>query len=1043
MKYPDLKSIVSVLCLCCSLEAAGQLPLSLDSKASIGQYAIDIWTTEHGLPNNAIMDVAKSPDGFIWLATFNGLVRFDGLEFTVFDRNNTDAFKTNNLADLFIAADSSLWIGTNGGGLVKYHNNVFQHIDTDSLIGSNTITSLSENRKGTLWFGTKNGLGKIEDQVISAVQNPLINHANIYTMYVDTEDLLWVGTTLEGLFRYDGQNMQRITTEQGLNSNSIRSIFQDREGHLWIGMDQGVNKINLSGVKLEDSILQNVRGFVNAILPDAAGDIWLGTSLGLFKNGNTLEKITTKEGLSHNIIQSLMYDDEDNLWLGTYRGGLNRLKPSKFLWMGVYEGLPHEVINVTYQDNEITWIGTDNGLVKLSEGKSEIINLGRRNNNRIRDIMRDSRNRLWVCTYGGLVHLENDKIKKRYTTGDGLVSNSVRRIAESIDSSIWVATASGLSKFEHGNWKTYGQGAGLIDPFIMSLLVSSTNEFWVGTDGGGMYRFTGDSFNPVNDGNGYIGDIIFSIDEDDKGALWIGTNTGLIRYQNGNSTLINRQDGLISNSVFQTFEDHSSHLWIYTDKGVMRLPKEQVMEQMDGKTSMLENAIVFDESDGMQTSQITPASISSQSPNGYIWIPTIKGVAIIDGDNIPVNEVAAIPKILSISGDNNIDYPLTDFVLPAGNLRLEINYTGLSYYAPEDVRFKYKLESFDEEWIDVGDRRVAFYTNLSPGKYQFLVAASNDDGLWNDAYASVVFKKEAFFYQEKWFYAIIGLALFFLGGLVYFWRVRELRKRNQYLTTQVTQRTLDIQKQNDAISRQSEKLGQLNSVKDKLFSVISHDLRGPIAALGGVLGLMNSGQMTEEELDIHLAKLDTEINGLTNLIDNLLSWAKSQMHGISPDPEDIHLVDLLNENLSIYVSIAEVKGIAISQSVSPKHHVYSDRNMLNLVIRNLLMNAIKFTPKGGQIKVSSKLMNDQVEITVEDNGIGMSDEEVKSLFNVKSAYTKMGTSKETGTGLGLLLCKEFVERNHGNIWVETNPGSGSKFKFRLKSGNIPDQVDVN
>ena len=1038
--YLDLRYVLSLFALCCSLLSEAQSDSPLIHNNEVNEFAIEHWTTEQGLPNNAVIDIAKTPDGFIWLATFNGLVRFDGLEFTVFDRSNTDAFNTNNLVDLFTAQDGALWIGTNGGGLVRHWENSFEHFDTESTIGSSTVTAMSQTQDGTIWVGTKSGLGKVSDKVIGVVSEPALANLNIYTLYADAKDVLWIGTTVQGLFGYDGEKLDHYTVQNGLNSNSIRSIFQDPKGNLWVGMDQGLSIFNYNGFIVEDTVQQKVTGFVNAIDMDESGNIWLATSRGLFRFGTTIESISIEQGLSHNIVQSLLYDYEGNLWLGTYRGGLNRLKKSKFYSFDKHLDGPGQVINVTYQDSDTTWIGSDNGLVKVYGSHKQRIRLGAGNNSRVRDILRDTKGRLWICTYGGLVHFENDRVKKRYTRKNGLISNSARRIVESKDGALWIGTASGLSKFQEDKWKSYGQEAGLNDPFIMSLYSGISNELWVGTDGGGMYQLVGESLASVNGESGLVGDIIFNIDQDKDGTLWISSNIGLARYQNGTFSLINIRNGLISNSVFQTLEDDNNYIWIYTDKGVMRIGKDELISVTDSSGQRLENYIIFDESDGMRSHQVTPASISSQSEDGMIWIATVKGVDIIDGHNIPINEVPAVPKILSITGDGNLNYPLTDFSLPASNLRLEVHYTGLSYYAPERVRFKYKLENFDEDWIDVGERRVAFYTNLPPGDYNFLVAASNDDGLWTENYATVAFVKEAYFYQESWFYLLGGLAIFFLGGLAYFWRVKELRNRNLYLADEVTQRTLDVQKQNEAISKQTEKLTQLNAVKDKLFSVISHDLRGPIAAVGGVLGLMNSGYLSHEELTTHAAKLNTEVNGLTNLMDNLLSWAKSQMQGIKPDPESIQLVDLINENLSLYLSIGEVKGIAITQQIDPEHYVYSDRTMLNLVVRNLIMNAIKFTPQGGQIKVYSETLNDQIVISIEDNGVGMSSEEVNRLFKAESAYSKIGTSNETGTGLGLLLCKEFIESNEGRIWVETNEGKGSSFKFVLKKGSIQDQV---
>ena len=320
--------------------------------------------------------------------------------------------------------------------------------------------------------------------------------------------------------------------------------------------------------------------------------------------------------------------------------------------------------------------------------------------------------------------------------------------------------------------------------------------------------------------------------------------------------------------------------------------------------------------------------------------------------------------------------------------------------------------------------------------------AANNDGFWSESPTSIKLFQQAYFYQETWFYVVIGVLLIAFGAFLYYLRAIGLNRRNFQLARMVQERTRDIQYQNEEIILQKEELKQLNTVKDKLLSVISHDLRGPISAVSGLLGLLKSGHLNYHELIAQSNKLNTEVHNLTYLLDNLLNWSKTQMQGIKLDCQRVSLNDLVEQNLTMVRPISEQKKISIFNRVQADCEVYTDVNFLSLVIRNLLMNALKFTHERGEISISSEYHEDNVVVSVNDNGIGLTQEDLGKLFNTESHYSKMGTANEAGTGIGLLLCKEFIELDGGKIWAESERGVGSSFKIRLKRGK-PESVEVN
>lgn len=1013
---------------------------SLENRTPISQYVVDSWDNENGLPTNAILDVAKTNQGFMWLATFNGLARFDGMEFKIYDKSNTPELQTNNLSSLLVDSKDQLWIGTNGGGLLKLARGKFHYFNTDSIVNSSVVTALEESQEGIIWVGTRFGLAQLVNDTLTKIKTGPLSFRNITTLHADNRGRLWVGTATNGLYVLDNGKTINLTTAHGLKSNFIRAAFGDSHGNIWVGTDQGVALIDDLGVHSLDSVPGAPLVFTNAFLEDQQGFIWMGSNDGLRRFGDKFEILPQDHGLSQNIVQTLLQDDEGNIWAGTYRGGLNRLKQGKFLSIGKPEGLSNDVINVTYVDESMLWIGSDDGVTCLRDGILNNFSLGRLTaGNRIRDIYRDSQQRLWFCTYRGLVQFENGRIVKRYTTDDGMSSNNTRRIVEDKDGALWIGTASGVNRIKNGVIDVYGVESGLRDQFVMSLYIDHSNQLWVGTDGGGVYIFMDNKFVRALSSDAE-NDIVFNILQDFDGSYWFSTNRGVVFLNDSLEFNLTPMHGLISNNIFQVLLDNRDQVWFTSDRGLMKSSINEVHRLVNGELNKFVDSRLFDRSDGLRTSQITAASKSTQTSDGKLWIATLKGVALVDTEQIPINEILPKTALTLIKSDNDVQSLEGTIRLPAGVRRLEVHYTGLSFYAPNKVKYKYKLENFDDQWVDAGDLRTAYYTNIPPGDYIFKVIASNNDGVWNRKPAFASFYQEAFFYQTRWFYILMAILLIALGAFMYYLRALELKRRNVLLTRLVKERTWDIQKQNDAISNQREELQQLNLVKDKLLSVISHDLRGPIAAVAGLLGLLKSGHLNYQELMTQSSSLNNEVHGLTYLLDNLLNWSKSQMQGININRENIQLKKLVRDTLRVIKPMSDHKYIKIINEVPEECYVHTDTNLLSLVIRNLIMNAIKFTHHRGEIRIGSNVADDWVTITVNDNGVGIGKKDLERLFNSQSHYSKMGTANEAGTGIGLLLCKEFLELDGGRIWAESEKGKGSSFKFTLQLGYTASQA---
>jgi ligand-binding sensor domain-containing protein/signal transduction histidine kinase len=1001
------------------------------SSRPVSQYTIKHWNMDTGLPNNAILDIEQTEDGYLWLATFNGLTRFDGIDFEAFYRANTPELLTDHISALLVDDRDQLWVGTNGGGLLKYYRGAFTSYKSNSVNGS-IITAMAKGSNGVLWIGTRDGLLKFDNDRFEEVEGGVLDNYYITSLFQDQNERLWIGTTTQGLYVVDSNGITSFTTEHGLPSNSIYSVFVDSRDDVWVGTNRGVSLIG-SGIENFDSYPNAPKGYVNDFLEDHEGNVWMGSSSGLYRFNSQFEKPDQNEEVGNHIIQSLFSDREKNIWAGTYRVGLSRLNQSKFLLFGELEGLQNEVVNVTYWDSTQHWVGTDMGLIKVENGEIESFMLDQRSDgNRIRDILRDSKGRLWICTYNGLVHFDGEQVVQKYAVKDGLSSNNIRRIVEDHQGNLWVGTANGLNRIESGKITNYDAESGLRDSFIMSLFVDNQGKLWVGTNGGGSYVYNGDYFEPVTSLQGSR-DIVFNFTQDENGAIWISTNRGVLYHQDSTTYNITAKEGIVSNNIFQVILEEPGLAWLTSDRGIMRVSREDALNLIKGESEVLRNVRLFDRADGLRTGQITAASNADTNADGQIWFCTIKGVAAINGKNIPTNDLRAITKVTRVLTEDERFQGSEEILLPAGNRTLEVHYSGLSFSAPEKVKYKYKLENFDPDWVDAGSRRTAYYTNLPPGEYEFQVLAANNDGLWSEAPATIQLVQQAYFYQETWFLVLLVVLLIAFGAFLYYLRAMGLSRRNYQLARMVQERTRDLQYQKEDILFKSEELNQLNTVKDKLLSVISHDLRGPIAAISGLLGLLKSGHLSYHELMSQSNRLNTEVHNLTYLLDNLLNWSKTQMQGIKLNQENVSLHTVVEQNLKMVAPISDQKKISIFNRVPDSCYTYTDVNFLSLVIRNLLMNALKFTHERGEITITSEKQNGNVVVAVNDNGVGMTPEELDKLFNKDTHYSKMGTANEAGTGIGLLLCKEFVELDGGRIWAESKIGEGSSFKIQLNS----------
>ncbi len=768
-------SLVIALLVCGSSVA-----VALDSQRDLSRYGHEVWLTENGLPQNTVHAIAQTRDGYIWIGTEEGLARFDGVKFTVFDKQNTSQLKSNYIRALLADSHGALWIGT-AEGLVRLLKGNFTLFTTNEGLPSNTIQGVYEDREGNLWVATATGLGLFKGGGVTTftTRERLIG-GSIQALFEDAEGALWIATPY-GVGRVKDGTFTNYTVRDGLGSNSVRAIQQDRDGRLWFGSLGGLTSYSdgrFTTYTTRDG-LPNDR--IISLYAGRDGILLVGTAGGLCRfNDGRFAGLNSGEALSTNTILSLLEDLEGNLWIGTESAGLNLLKDTKFTTFTVKTGLSNDVIKTIYEDQQgNTWIGTDGGgLNLLKDGKISVYTTrDGLSSNVVLALSGDRAGNLWVGTPDGLNRLSNGKFTT-FTAADGLANNDVRSIAGDTLGNLWIGTRGGLTRMKDGVFKTFTEVDGLPNDLIAVLHVDSKGTLWIGTFGG-LGKVMNDEFTSITTRDGLSSDAVISLYEDSDDTLWIGTNGGgLNRLKDGKISAYTTRNGLLDDTVYRIMEDGRSNLWLSCRKGVFHIAKQSLDEFANGRISSIA-PVAYGTADGMMTRECSGGGDPAgwKSVDGKLWFPTIKGVALIDPERIKLNSQPPPVVIEQIRIDDQSIAPSDRIELPSGTTRLDFYYTAPSFVAPEKVRFKYRLEGFDKDWIDSGTRRIAYYTNLRPGTYNFRVIASNNDGVWNETGAAFSLYLKPYFYQTYWFYAVCLLGMGVLASLLYRLRVRGMQKQ--------------------------------------------------------------------------------------------------------------------------------------------------------------------------------------------------------------------------------------------------------------------------
>lgn len=778
LKKITLTLMLAALCLQLS---------ALDPAKEIFQYNQEVFLTEDGLPQSSVLSITGSSDGYLWLTTFEGLARFDGVAFHVFDVANTPVMKSNRMKVLLEDSRGDLWIGSSDG-LLNMKSGAFTLYDTKEGLCGGFINALAEDVYGTLWVGSSQGLSHSRSGASSLfISLPGLKGIFISSLAIAPDGAVWAGTSGKGLWRVKNGAVTHNPPEIGLLGNEdIRVLLMDTKGGLWIG-DSQQGLIYLGGnLRRVYTPADGLAGAdIRALYEDRRGAVWVGSNSGGLSRivNGVISAFSPPDGLLSRPIRSFWEDAEGSLWVGA-RDGLCQLLDGKFVVWNRNNGLPADAIRTVFQDSRgDVWVGAVTGGLALWRDKSWRI-FDRRHglkSDHVWSLAESNDGSLWIGAYGGGLHrMKNDRIIRVYNTESGLSNNIVRALLATRDGKIWAGTNGGgldilnplTNTFSHLN-----TASGLSDNFVYALAEDTEGAVWVGYYNGAVDCVGKNGVKAFSTRDGLPGHSIFAIRPDTGGDVWLGSDGGgLLCFKNNRFFRFTMKDGLYDDLTFQITPDLQGNLWLNGNRGLYSARKKDLMDFAAGKIPRIP-CTAFGKNEGVKNTESSgPGSPASFfSADGRLWFPTIRGVVVLDPAHITVNPIPppVIMEMVSVDDTPVYSYPgkaLSPLRLLPGAHRLDFRFTGLSYISPRQMRFRYRLEGFDDTWRNAGSVRSVAYTNLPPGNYTFRVIAANADGVWNERGASFPFTLAPLFWQTVWFRLLLtiffALASYWIIGFV-------------------------------------------------------------------------------------------------------------------------------------------------------------------------------------------------------------------------------------------------------------------------------------
>jgi signal transduction histidine kinase/ligand-binding sensor domain-containing protein/CheY-like chemotaxis protein len=1123
-----------------SLFKATLLILFINISGVCQELEFQVFSTKQGLSQANVWDILQDRYGFIWIATEDGLNSYDGYSFNVFRNNPLDSSSVSNSSIHCIAQDSAgnLWVGTRRG--LNFYNrktNNFKRFLYDQKnsqsITNNDVTCLSLDSKGNLWIGTAHGLsaynietGKFQRFYHDPKKSNSISHNHITAIVEDSNKTIWVATFGGLSMMVENEGFKNFYHEPknpaSLSSNFLTSLMEDKDGNLWVGtLYGGLNKMDSRQhfkryVALESDPNSIGGNYVYSLTQDRKGNIWIAIDGSLNKFNESSETFTrytqdqaSEKSLSSNIVTKVFFDLNDRMWVGTRFGGVSVHDPGHYAFYhykhNSYDNrsLNHNTVSSFEEDkNGNFWVGTDGGGLNYFDRRIKKFSnyFNTFSNNKVLAVRKDKKGGLWIGMWNGglnyydpvtkqIKHYKHDPENNR-----SLSDNNIFYILIDRNDNVWIATwGNGLSRYNAAtdDFIQYTHDANnpnsIANFSIDCLHEDSDGKIWIGSEVDGLDRldpatniFT--HFKSTEKKGSLSSNTIFTIYEDRKKRLWVGTNAGLNLFDRATETFkaYREIDGLPNDGVMCIEEESSGKLWISSNKGLSRFDPES------------ETFVNFLERDGLQGDQFNRWA-SHRLATGELLFGGTNGFNIFHPDSIKTNSYKPPVYISALRvfnkpvgiGEKEI---LKQNILLTKEIHLShlqnvfsFEFTALNYLQPEKNQYRYKMEGFQNEWVDAGQDRKASYTNLSPGEYKFRVIASNNDGVWNEEGTSLRIIITPPYWQTWWFKVLSVIAGISMLSFLFLIRMKAVRKQQLILEQQVKEKTAELVLQKEAVEAQAENMQalheqqqaqteflsalnielqkqkeeivakqeeaekaradaeQANKAKSIFLATMSHEIRTPMNGVLGMAALLAETTQTPEQQE-YTDTIRSSGEALLTVINDILDFSKIESGNLELDNHGFDLRQCIEEVMDVFSAKASQKGLDLVYQIDYQipAQIVGDSHRLRQILLNLISNAMKFTHHGEIFVAVDLLKIDDngldLAFHVRDTGIGIPQDKLSRLFKAFSQVDSSTTRKYGGTGLGLVISERLVQLMGGAISVESQSAVGTTFTFTIRAG---------
>lgn len=985
----------SVLCWLCWL--------SLGVRA---QYRFDHWTTENGLPQNSVYSLQQTRDGYLWLTTLDGLVRYDGAGFRVFNKANSPGINSNRFTRLVEDREGALWACTEDGGLTRFFNGVFTTYTTEQGLPHNWVFNLRQAGAREMLIQTRTGLVRWRDGDISLVSTDLKSF-DIVLGYPGASGAVWyrLGTKLRRV--KDGATTEYDVPAFSPDDQHYPQLYEDRQGRLWIGAKQPGLLLCWQDGRLTEYTPRDglPPAVIGAFCEDRNGTLWFGTEGGglVQYRAGRFNTFTKEQGLPSNHLVTVYEDHEGTLWAGTVDSGLVRISPQIIKAYAAEAGLPRKSYYPLLEDRAGNlWVGGE-GLYRFKNGNFTYYPLdispdARQSRARFKQVSalyEDRAGRLWIGSDVDLFSFKDEQFRvETERLGAQFAQSVVYAILQDSNGCLWFGTSDGLVEYRAGARRRYTTADGLPGNEIHALYEDRQGALWVGTYGG-LARLAQGQINAYTERAGLSSRRIRALYEDGEGTLWIGTyDGGLNRFKEGHFTRYDMSHGLFSNGVFQILEDGAGNFWMSSNQGIYCVSRQHLNDFAAGRRAAI-RSVSYGKADGMLNAECNggqqPAGIRAR--DGRLWFPTIAGIVVVDPQAVSFNPQpppVVIERVLLERQEVDFRAPLR---LYPGQQNLEIDYAGLSFIKPEHVRFRYQLGGLDDGWVEAGQRRTAFYPHLPVGEYFFKVSAANADDVWNTAGASLRIVVLPPFYRTWWFRALAALAVLGLSALAYQARVRQL-KRARATQEEFSRRLIESQEH------------ERQRIAAELHDSLSQSL----------VIIKNRAALSLSTPD-DTARAFEQLEEIADSATQAISEVKEISYALRPYQLD--RLGLQKALASMVKKVAEANGLMITAEIEPLDGVFAPEGEINLyrIVQESVNNIVRHAQATvAQVTIKRRLQS--LEVQIQDNGKGF--------------LAGVSQQQEPGQGgFGLLGLAERARILGAQLMIQSAPGAGTTVKLEI------------